>query len=229
MIYIAVFLLSVLFLKLGFLIKSKSICLYKFCIVIAIIFPCLLSALRADSVGTDTYNYVNIFKLAGTTSSLHEYIIKIRNNYYINDILFILINYIVANVFNYVEIELFIQEALIIVPIFVALFMISDNESNIILGVLIFYLFCFNLSLNMVRQSITLSFEVLAFAFWEKKSKKCFMVFTIIAVLFHNVTLIVYFIYLLYLFLKTNIIKNKVKALIIVFAVLAAIVSVIYI
>lgn len=223
MIYIGMFSASILFLELAFILKKNSNALYKLCIVISILIPCLLAALRAYNVGSDTHNYVNMFRMADNTSGFSEYLNKIESYWGFSDVAFIFINYIVFKLTNSIEAELFVQEALIIIPVFSALFIMSKNKNQVIFGVVIFYLFFYNMSLNIIRQSIALSFEILALVFLEKNNKKCFLFFSLIGILFHNTAIVIYGICLLYWFIKTKTINSKAKGLILAFLIAIAI------
>ena len=223
MIYIGVFFTSILFLNFAFILKKNSNALYKLCIVISIIIPCLLAALRADTVGSDTNAYVNMFKIADNASGFSEYRNNVRRYGGGTDAAFIFINYIVFKLTNSVEVELFVQEALILIPVFLALFIMFKNKNQVILGTVIFYLLCYNMSLNIMRQSVALSFEILALAFLEKNNKKYFFIFSLIGIFFHNSAIVVYGICLLYWFVKTKAIKPKAKGLILIFMIITAI------
>ncbi|MCM1059369.1 MAG: EpsG family protein [Eubacterium sp.] len=223
MIYIGMFFLSIFFLEFAFILKKDSNALYKICIAVSIVIPCLLAALRSYAVGSDTLAYVSMFKNAGNTVGLSEYIRNLKSSWGVSDIAFAFINYIVFKLTNSVEVDFFVQEALIIIPVFGALFIMFKNKNQVIFGVVIFYLFCYNTSFNIVRQYIALSFELLAFAFLEKKDKKHFVIFLLISVLFHNSAIVAYGIYLLYCFIKTKVIKPKEKGLILLFLIIIVI------
>ena len=210
------FFTSILFLNFALILKKNSNALYMLCIIISIVIPCLFAALRADTVGSDTLAYASIFKAADNTSGFSEYISKVRSYGAGTDAAFIFINYIVFKLTNSVEVEFFVQEALVIVPVFSALFIMSKNKNQVIFGAVIFYLLCYNMSFNIMRQSIALSFETLSLVFLEKNDKKRFLIFSLIGILFHNSSIVVYGICLLYWFVKTKAIKPKAKGLILV-------------
>lgn len=221
MIYIIVFSISILFLKLAFAIKKNSLLAYKLFIVLSVISPCILASLRDNNVGTDMNVYiVPLFNFAKNSDSFIGYYKMANTSLHVNDILYLSVNYFITRFIDSIEVSLFIQEALVIGPIFMAFFNSFKKNQDIILGALIFYLFLYNASFNMARQSIALAFEILAFSYIEKKGNKYFFIFAFVGTLFHSTAILIVVPYLLYWFYKTKLINKKIKSILILFAIL---------
>ena len=111
---------------------------------------------------------------------------------------------------------LFIVEALIIIPIYFSLKISKTKNEDILLGMSIFYLFFYNVTLNMVRQSIAIAFSTLGITMMIscKKFKKMAILPLVIAIGMHKSALIVIIIFALYHFLKNDDEKKDNKVLI---------------
>jgi hypothetical protein len=169
----------------------------KFFLSLSVILPCLLAGLRGTHVGTDMQVYiVGFFNLAVKSDSFGNYTTIVG----LNDYLYLAVNYLVSRFTNLLWIELFIQQALVIMPIYYTFFRVFNNKRSIMLGASLYFLFMYNLSLNISRQSIALAFEILGFSYFGKNNKK-FLTCVIVSILFHNtavITLIPFFLFWLF-------------------------------
>lgn len=217
MIYLIVFLISIFFISLG--LKSSKKLSKKILVFIGLLIPCVLAGLRNTTVGTDTGNYVlNLYKIAVNSVSFSSFVDISEKIYYSSDILYLLITYIFGKSQAPFQIVLFIYECLIIFPIYLSLKNSANKNQDILFGMLIFYFTFYNLSLNMVRQSIAISFFLLGFSYLKKGTisnyKLLSFLFLLIAIGFHDTALFGLLIYVLYLYFNSKAIKEKKKILV---------------
>ena len=226
-IYIFMFIISLFFICLGLYNKKNKILRFIF-ISIGLLIPCVLAGLRDITLGSDTKGYViELYNLAKNYDSFIEYFNKCSIVYNINDFLYILVTFFSAKIFNNFNVFLFIIECLVIIPIFIALKYNKKSNINIVFGMYIFFMFFFNVSFNMLRQSIALSFSILGLTLLEKKQKKYLpWLFLAIAVGFHVTALIMIFSYLIYYFLKNKKISFRIK---IIIEIIIALLSIIFV
>lgn len=209
-IYIVMFCLSLLLINIGLSYDKKKI-VSKILIVIGILLPCLLACFRDVTIGTDTNGYIyNLFKSASNASSFSQFCNSANMYFDIQDYGYLLITYLSANIFNNFNLLLFIIELLIIIPIYKALNLNKTNKNDVLIGMLIFFLFIYNVTFNMARQAIALSFTILSFALISKNKKKSSIVSLILAVLFHRTAIVSVILYLMYIYLKKERNSNKI-------------------
>lgn len=188
-------------------------------ICLALILPCVLAGFRELSVGTDTGKYVlNYYRVAPEFESFHDYKVFINDNFLSNDTLYMLLSYIFGKMGIPFSVLLFIFELLIIVPTYFSIKNFSKKDSNIMAGMMFFYLMMYNLSLNMVRQSIAIAFALLGFSILVRSgtnsSRKDLIksiVLLFVAIGFHDSAIIMLPIYILYKFYSDKRINRKLK------------------
>ncbi len=204
MIYVVVFLLSILFLQISLNYRKRAQIIFT---ALSMFFPCLLAALRGSSVGIDMQIYIiRFFNLAVKSDSFRDYVKLVG----LTDYLYLAINYFISRFTNLLWIELFIQQALVIVPIYIALFRIFENKKSIILGMCFYFLSMYNFSLNISRQSIALAFGILGFSYLGKENKK-YILYVIVATLFHNSAVIMAIPFIVFKLLDSKYISRKLK------------------
>lgn len=206
MIYIVCFFISCFFIALSEKNKNNKF-IHCTCVTIGLLLPCILAGLRDFTIGTDVQVYVKpIFECAKKSESFSEYLnmnvntIKIVSDFEIGFSLFV---YVITKLFANLQILFFFIELLIVIPIYLGLTKIEKSEkSKIWLGMLVFYLMFFNMSLNIMRQYISISIF-----FWgiccvlsneKNKNLKCILSI-IIAFFFHSSALLGLIIYLIYI------------------------------
>lgn len=185
------FALSILFFFLAT--KTKSKILKIIYIAIGIFLPCIMSALRADTVGTDMQVYIKRwFNIAEDSSSFSEYIGSVNSTEYG----YLFLNYIISKIPNSFQFFLFITQLLTILPFTIIAYKRKNINPTILMA---FYLiFFYSITLNMARQSLSLSFSMLALYFMlEKKNTAAILTF-IISILFHSSAIIGLIIPILY-------------------------------
>lgn len=159
---------------------------------IAILIPCLIAALRADEIGTDTSVYlVQITESAQNADNIKDYLntswlsswrYKSVSDY---EVAFIAVIYIVVKLFHSIAAVKFVVEALMLFPIYFALKKM-DKESYMWFSFLVYYCMMYNSSFNVMRQFIAMSFVLLAFAYALKRQFKGAIIWELVAMLFHT-------------------------------------------
>lgn len=184
MIYLVFFAISFIFIYLSNKYKDNKKIRILFELA-AITVLAILSGMRNIEVGTDLKNYVSPIFYAIKTGGLF-------NNYFFSkiEIGYLLLNYIVLLFTNKFGVLLFIIQ-------FLTLFFTYYGIKNIckehyLLGFMVFSIMYYNLSLNLVRQfiSIAMLFYSLKYIFGEKRNVKLFIAFVFAAFLFHKTSLL---------------------------------------
>ena len=200
-IYLLVFAISAALIAIAEKRKTKYFVLLS---AVALLLPCLLAAFRAVNVGTDTTVYLKpVTHAAMQAENIGEYFrtywFYSWKNVYIKDydIGFSLLVYFVAKLTSSMAAVQFAVSALIVVPVYVAIVK-NRKKGPVWLGMLVFYLYFYNSTLNMMRQWIAMAFLLLAFQFLVEKKWGWVAFFSVVAALFHSSAVIVAIIYLIY-------------------------------
>mgnify|MGYP001021134194 CR=1 FL=1 len=202
-VYIFGFSLSLLLIGLAQRYKTKDI-RFQVLSFFALLIPCFIAGLRDLTIGTDVNVYASpMFDIAKSSSSLKSFLnttwymvyVKISDIEMGYDVLV----FVTAKVFGSVQSLLFLTEMLVVVPVYVALVKMR-KQLPIWVGMLTFYLMYFNLSLNIMRQSIAMAFLLLAFSYLFNESRKGFVVSFIIAVCFHTSAFLGIIVFAIYLY-----------------------------
>ena len=210
-IYLICFAISCLLFKISEFVKSRIIS--GLITVIAVIIPCILAGLRADTIGSDVQGYVKpLFDAACTSNSFLQY----QNMEWMGEwryiyvhefeIGFTLVVYIIAKIFKNINILLFIIEILIIAPFYKGLSYFK-KELPMWLCMIIFYLMSYNITLNMIRQWIAMALLFYGFKYIIKRNIYKFIFIVLVAMSFHNTAIIGMIFYFLYVFIYSE--KNK--------------------
>jgi hypothetical protein len=155
--------------------------------LLAVLPPILIAGLRDSTVGSDMELYiVPIFNgIASNGQNLSEFI----DSYPEIEIGYLFVNYVIAQLTDQPFFLLLSIHILIIVPLYITAMRWREQLSPV-LFMFIFYMIFYQESLSIVRQSIALSFSMLAFTFfWEKKFIRYFL-YMAIAFLFHQTAVI---------------------------------------
>lgn len=218
MIYFIMFIMSILLLILSIKLKKYKI-VRIILIILSLILPCILAALRGLSVGTDTSGYVyNLYKGAKSINTFEGMVSYSDFLYYSKDYAYLFVNYFISKSGLSFQVLLFIFECLIVMPIFLALKINSKDDKDIVLGMSIFYLIFYNLSLNMLRQSIAIAFVLLAFSIFKNRERNgqiiesCFsIIILLIGCMFHDTAIIAVLLFAIYWLFDCKKINNKFK------------------
>lgn len=198
MIYYLVFSVSSLFIWLSTFFENRDRFIRHLFAFIAISTLSILAAVRDTSVGTDTVNYNNFFYAIETSKNLVSYSTSLSKIYGI-EYGFSVFNYIIGMFVNNVHIYYFICEFIISLNIYLSISMISRNIStvNTTLGWITYCLMFYTLTFNILRQSIALSFILLAVSLLICSKYLCSFLLIVIACLFHKSSIFAFLIYLL--------------------------------
>ena len=221
MIYVLMFVTSLFFLKIACIFRKNNKLLFLLFSIIGILLPCLLAAFRDLSIGTDIKVYIQpLFNSASWYSDFYTYFLHPNSS--INDILYLLLTFICQHLSKNISFLFFMIELLVVVPIYLTLLRSNKESNNIILGMFIFYMFFYNATFNMARQSIALAFSVLAMTYLNEKKDFKFILLSIIAYLFHSSAIVMLLIYIFYKY-KNNIKIYSFKKSIVEFLIIIAI------
>ena len=188
----------------------------RFIIMLAVVIPCILAALRAETIGTDVLVYAKpLFDRAvGSQTFIDFYSSSIYN--YIStwnvhnvsrfEIGYLIIVYVIAKTTRLFPVLLFVTQLIINLLIYKGLEKSSIGNKAWV-GMLIFYFMVFNRTLNLMRQSMAIAVIVFAFHYLENKSYKKYILCILISLLFHTSGLMGLVIFLMYYVMcekKTN-------------------------
>lgn len=204
MIYIVFFLISCFLIWLSE--KSRSRYIKNFLVLIAILLPCILAGMRADTIGTDVRVYVEpLYNAAKQSTSFSSYMNQrwfyIWRYKYVYDfeIGFVLLVYLIEKIGGSIGLVLFFIHILILSPVYLGLKRINKRYP-IWLGMLVFYMLFYNTSLNMMRQWIAMSILFYGLCYLLEHEKKKYFIVVIVACLFHTSALVGFAIYFLYMY-----------------------------
>lgn len=228
MVYLLSFAVSLFFIWVSGKIKNKNKIISYCLTAVGLLIPCMLAALRSIEIGTDTDTYVvRLFNHAhGLDGSFWEF--YTHRYTVVTEPLYILATYISSKLSTDVGMLFFINQALVILPIYFAIKRKSQNTNETLLGMLVYLTFFFNLSLNMARQSIALAFIVLAFSYLDDNKNIKFFIFSIIATLFHTTAVIVVGIFVVYKLLTSQKIDKRIKFAMKIILLIATLLSVVF-
>lgn len=208
MIYIVFFLLSCFLIWLSE--KSRSRYIGKLLALIAILLPCILAGMRADTIGTDVKVYVEpMYNAAKQSTSFSSYLSQrwyvIWRYMYVEkfEIGFTTLVYLIEKLGGSLGTVLFFIHALIVAPIYLGLKKMK-KQYPICLGMLVFYLLFYNASLNMMRQWIAMSILFYALSYLIANKKKKYFVAVVVACLFHTSALMGVVIFFLYMYSQSQ-------------------------
>lgn len=137
---------------------------YIFWSIVAVLIPCILAGMRADSIGTDVAVYAKpLFDVAHSCSSFGEFYGSgfVQHWSYANvsefELGYLVLVWISSRLFDFVQGLLFLTQLLIVVPIYWTLTR-EGNKETLAMGMCLFLFLYFNQSLNMMRQWIAMAF-----------------------------------------------------------------------
>ncbi|OOM80323.1 EpsG family protein [Clostridium sp. BL-8] len=185
MIYILMFTLSVIFTYCAECAARRNLkTIMVICSFIAIMFPCVLAGLRADSIGTDVSWYVTpYYNIAKQTNSLVEFI----NGIGIEPIYLTLV-YILSKMTSDIGTVLFVLQLLVVLPTYITAFRYR-KYAPMWLVMWSYYCLFYNYSLSLMRQFVACSLILFAFWYLQNKKYKKYIIWGIIASLFHSIAI----------------------------------------
>lgn len=168
---------------------------------IALLIPCLIAGLRAADIGTDVTVYLKQLTQSAIQSNSYTqyrntYWFSSWRNHYVSsyEVGFSALVYVVAKIGGSLYAVQFVVQALTITPIYIALAR-NRKQMPVWLGMLIYYLFFFNATLNVMRQWVAMALLLLAFQMLREKKWIAMTTLTCLAIPFHYSSVIVLIIY----------------------------------
>lgn len=177
----------------------------------ALLIPCVIAGLRAETVGVDTEGYmVPMIKAALFSDNYVSYMsskwyriwkyLSVKNY----EVGFSFIVYVFAKLFNSIFAVQFAIQALTVVPIYLA---VCRTKYKTWICMSVYYFMFFNTSLNMIRQMVAVSFCLLAVQFFIEKKKAFFWLFAVIGFSFHYSSVLILIVVFSYKFVQKE--KNR--------------------
>lgn len=193
LVYLLSFLISLLLI--GFT-EKKHKTVFIISSAVAVLIPCMVAALRADSVGTDIHVYVRpMFENARNSLNFSQYWnsswyhVWHYKYVYEHEVGFSALLYVVARLTGSMGCVLFSIQAFTVLPVYIAL-SLDRKKAPVWPGMLVYYLLYFNCTLNMMRQWMAMGVLLLAYQLLlRKKYGGCLLLFCV-AFLFHYSSLI---------------------------------------
>ena len=174
---------------------------------LALLIPCTLAAMRDISVGNDVMGYVYPnYIVAIKSSSFGEFLLL---EYPKTEILFSVLLYWGGKLKN-IGYIFFAIELLILLPLYYVLYK-RRKEASMTLGMMIYLFLFYNFGLSGMRQSIAMSFIMLAYYDISINERFRAIFWCIVAILFHTVALLVIPIYLFSLWIYQKTIRKRKK------------------
>lgn len=198
-----------------------------FILFLIIFFPSLIAAFRGLTVGTDILTYVKpIQDIANNSNDYWDFINY--NGFLENGDAFsrfekgyVSLAYFCSRFNNSLSLNFFLSELIIMFCLvfgLIRLKRIRNTNIPLWLGLAVFYSFFYNLSFNMVRQSMAMFILFYAFTYLIDKKWIEYVIFVFIATLFHNTAIIGFLFLIIYWFIiekhsnmHFSIGKNKIK------------------
>lgn len=185
---------------------------------IGIFLPAFLAGCRADIIGTDVRNYVEPIQIYASGMS--------RFTEYINGNIVLLSGdafsriekgystfvFLISRINKSLFLNLFITQFLIIGLTVIGLVKFKKYINiSLSFSMFLYYMLFFNISLNLVRQSIAMAIIFCAFPFLLENKWLQFLISIFIATLFHRTAIIGLIVFILYLVLIRDVQIRKIK------------------
>ena len=218
--YIVCFVISILFMYFG----AKKISLtgrgFNVYILLSALCPIVLAGIRDISIGIDVTWYVTPSYFAALSqSSLDSYLKYMAED----DLGFFIYVFIVTKIFNNLYVLMTLNHLVIILPIIYVLYQFKKEYScSMWFGYGIWLLYDYNMSLCIIRQSMSLSIAMLALLYLMKKKWIYVFIWGALAVSFHKTTLIFLLLALFFYYISFKI-KNIRSQNILIFLIFGAI------
>lgn len=211
MIYIFVFIATIfsIFYAERFLDSGKKL-LFLILSIIGILMPCILAGLRNENVGIDLRMYVIPAYKDSLVLNYKDYMLL-----HTKEQLYYTFAYLCSHVGSSPFFYLFINELVIIVPVYIALVKLrKDLSITLAMGVFLFLFY--NFSLCYMRQFCAISVLFLASTYLFEKRILVFIILSIIGFFLHVSSILLAFILLLCFFANTKVKKFLVVGIVVV-------------
>ncbi len=205
-IYLVVFYISIVSTYIAEKIKKKPY--FMFFSAIAILIPSILAGTRGERVGTDINYYAKYcFDLAIVSENINGFLsnnsLDIENGY-------LLFTYLISIFTDNFQIFLFITQLIINSCVY---FFIYSNKEKVPMyfSMSIFLLFFYNISLNIMRQSLALSIFLCSLIFINKRKYIKTIIAFLISLTFHSSVVLALPVYFLLLIATSSKMPKKTK------------------
>lgn len=155
---------------------------FKIFHLLAVVPPILLLTFRNITVGTDTHHYVAAFEWLG--GGLSEWFADSRF-----EPLFVFLMYVIKTNGYSINMLFCVLGILTIVPVYSACLKMA-RFSYPVLSMFLYYMVYYNYAFNISRQTVAMSMILLATVFLLEKKYYPFAFFTLIALLFHYMSVV---------------------------------------
>ena len=178
------------------------------CSAISVLIPSILAGLRDVSIGTDITAYViSEFNIALNIDSFSQYTKWIWEK----ETGYMLLVFTVAKIFGNIQWLLFFIEFIIMVCVYIGAWKFREKVSLPFL-LMIYFLFFYNLSYNMIRQAISMAIIFMATSWlFEKRYVKYFVAIAI-AMLFHTTAFVGVISFFIFWFLNSSHLIDNARA-----------------
>lgn len=184
MIYIVVFIISLYYIAKA----SNNECSPKYkrlYIILATALPILLAAFKGNKIGVDMDAY--FLPWAQNVKHYRSFFMFCDNNADSMEYLYYALIFYPVKFTNSILLSLFIQQVLIMYGVVKILFYFKNKfDIDVVFGYAIYLLLFYNESLCIMRQSIAVSFAFLSMIHYMEKRYLYFILYSIIAFLFHH-------------------------------------------
>lgn len=203
MIYVLMFVGSLLLFNIALKFRFTNKKVFVLFSLIALVLPCFLAGVRDYSIGTDVNLYVEpLYRVSKCFSHFFDFVNMSGSE--VNDYGYLFLTFICGKLSNDIFLLFFLSELLVIAPIYKSLLNMTDKSKPILYGIFIFYMVLYNLSFNMVRQSIAIAFSILSFTYFLKKKNLKSILSLIIAFCFHSSSIIMLTTFILSTFFESR-------------------------
>lgn len=143
----------------------------------------LIMGLRSDRVGTDTFNYLQIYESIAVSNNIPLRYLMEQNVIYRKAPLWVLMARWISKLSNSVQIYTLFSALVIIVFLWVAIYM---SKTNCRKAVNLFYLLFFTVALNTNRTFMALSITMFGYVMLEREDKIPAIISMVCATLIHS-------------------------------------------
>ncbi len=210
MIYLIVFTLSIWVLSKMSIHNSKyTKTRYWWCSVISMLFLVLLAGFRDKGVGIDTNVYIDTYSNIAQGLGNFSEIISFNQSGVNVDKAFLALAFLSHKLSNGTFLFFTFIELAILFPLFLGAYNLTKKDGNVSIVITFFFLLVFlkyTYSYNVMRQFCAVSWSFLAFTYYLNKRWILFLIFFLIAYLFHSSAIL----FIPFLFLEyVSRMKNK--------------------
>ena len=166
-------------------VSSAKVIQRRVAIILAILIPCIVAAIRDTTVGVDTSGYpISHMQIASQLSSVSQIVERLSLG---SEYLYAIILFLCSRVTSDYWLILFVYQLLTIVPIMATAIKIR-NRAPMSVTMAIYMLVFFNNSLNMMRQSVSCAFILYGIItiLEDNKITKKAVISLLVAVFFHK-------------------------------------------